>query len=70
MNFVGQDAMKGSRKSWKYWIVSEMFHYHRHDVKKTWRKFEIAFFEHGPTGDKETCQKKIFEANICVEVSK
>ena len=60
MNFVGQDAMKGSRKSWKYWIVSEMFHYHRHHAKINWRQFKIAFFQHGPADDNETCQKKNF----------
>ena len=41
-----------------------MFHYHRHDAKKTWRQFEIAFFQHGPTGEFETCQKKNFQSKI------
>ena len=70
MNFVGQDAMKGSRKSWKYWIVSDMLQTLQHDAKINWRQFQNTFFKLGPIGEFEACQKKIFKAKNPMEVSK
>ena len=62
--------MKGPRNKFKILIVSDMHQTLQHDAKTNWSKFKIAFFQHGPTGEFEACQKIIFEAKICVEVSK
>ena len=68
--FWGQDAIKGTRNYRKILIVLDMHQTLQHDAKTNWSKFKIAFFQHGPTGEFEACQKIIFEAKICVEVSK
>ena len=62
--------MKGPRNKFKILLVSDMLQDLQHDANTNFCKFKIAFFQHGPTGDNEACQKKIFEAKICVEVSK
>ena len=41
-----------------------MFQIHQHDANTNWSKFKIAFFQHGPVGDNETCQKFFFKAKI------
>ena len=65
-NFGSHDAMKGPRNKFKILIVSDMHQTLQHDAKTNWSKFKIAFFQHGPTGDNETCQKKNFwSKNLC-----
>ena len=60
--FWGQDAIKGSRKSWKYWIVFEMLQTLQHDAKKKLIQLKITFFKHGPTGEFGACQKIFFQS--------
>ena len=68
--FWGQDAMKGSRKKWKIFIVSEMVHQLQLDTKINYRQFQMAFFQYCPDGGLGTSQKKNFKAKILVEANK
>ena len=61
-NFWGQDAMKGSRRSFKILIVSDMHQTLQHDAKTNWRQFKIAYLQHGFAGEFGACHKKKFQS--------
>ena len=62
--------MKGSRNKFIILIASEMVNLLQHDAKINWRQFQNTFFQLGPVGEFEACQKKFFKAKIPMEVSK